>query len=334
MPHHVVSTAFIERVVLHARGLGLDVESLAHEAGLAPDHLELRGSTMKLSQAFAFFDAVVRAANDPCLGLHIAETATMRTYGVTGFVLANHERLDEGLRDVCVISNALNTGFEFDMVEEGDLTRVELDVRSVEPGARVFLQDVLCGMYRRGVELTGGDWTPAGLEVTGPSHCVDTYTRVVRCSPTFDADVDAIVFRTSDLQRSVPGADPTLLAHLHEAVQTQLAKRRAAAGGEGDLLQLRSCVVDFQRGEVLRHGQRLHLTTKERDILRYLADRPNEVVRHEDIEREVWQLGRHVVSHAPAVAIRRLRQKLEDDPANPVNLVTVFGEGWRLEVPG
>ena len=67
--------------------------------------------------------------------------------------------------------------------------------------------------------------------------------------------------------------------------------------------------------------------------MEYLASRPNEVVSHEALERDVWGIGKMVITHAPAVAIRRLRQKIEPKGRKPMNLVTVFGEGWRLVVP-
>ena len=48
------------------------------------------------------------------------------------------------------------------------------------------------------------------------------------------------------------------------------------------------------------------------------------------LERGLWGIAEHVVSFATAVAVRRLRAKIEADPSQPVNLLTVRGDGWRL----
>jgi DNA-binding response OmpR family regulator len=71
------------------------------------------------------------------------------------------------------------------------------------------------------------------------------------------------------------------------------------------------------------------LTPTEVDLLRALAAKKGEVVSREDLTREIWGLGarstRTLDTH-----VARLRKKVEADPANPRNLVTVHGVGYRL----
>src|SRR5690606_23454728 len=119
-----------------------------------------------------------------------------------------------------------------------------------------------------------------------------------------------------------------------EAAETHLARRREAAHAQSRRLRLQGCVVELDTGKVVRREGVLTLTTKERALLEYFAAHPNQVVTHDDLEREVWEIGRTVITHAPAVAIRRLRQKIEPAGQKPTNLITVFGEGWRLVGPG
>jgi DNA-binding response OmpR family regulator len=83
---------------------------------------------------------------------------------------------------------------------------------------------------------------------------------------------------------------------------------------------------------VQREGGAAWHTSRERELLEFFAARPNQVVTHTEIEQAIWHLGSAVISHAPAVAIRRLRQKIEPKGSRPVNLLTMFGDGWKLVV--
>jgi DNA-binding response OmpR family regulator len=100
------------------------------------------------------------------------------------------------------------------------------------------------------------------------------------------------------------------------------------------VLDLTGCRVELARGVIVaRDGTRTRLAGRELDLLRYLAARPSQVVSRERVMAEVWGRADGVGSRACDDAVRRLRGKIEVDPASPAHLVTVRGEGWRLE-PG
>lgn len=85
---------------------------------------------------------------------------------------------------------------------------------------------------------------------------------------------------------------------------------------------------------VLRTGSaEQSLSDLECDLLRYLAERPNQTVDRSELLTEVW--GYHARSNSRAVdkAINRLRKKIERDPANPASLQTIRGSGLRLVLP-
>lgn len=76
----------------------------------------------------------------------------------------------------------------------------------------------------------------------------------------------------------------------------------------------------------------MRLSEREVQVLRRLADAGPAGVRREQLERDIWGFAPTVRSEAVPVAMRRLRAKLEADPSEPINLRTVRGEGWTLEV--
>ena len=93
---------------------------------------------------------------------------------------------------------------------------------------------------------------------------------------------------------------------------------------DGDL------VIDSPRHEVTRGGSVLALTGREFDLLRHLVAHPGDAHSRDDLLREVW--GWTIGDQSTVtVHVRRLREKVEPDPTNPVRLVTVWGVGYRWE---
>ena len=82
----------------------------------------------------------------------------------------------------------------------------------------------------------------------------------------------------------------------------------------------------LQRGELRKGAELIRLTTREREFLRTLAASANSTVARGDLAPEGSEEGARSVD----VQINRLRQKIEDDPSNPVHLQTVRGVGYVL----
>lgn len=96
------------------------------------------------------------------------------------------------------------------------------------------------------------------------------------------------------------------------------------------LLRLAACEVDLVRGEVRRDGDSLGLTTREQQLLAYLAARPGEEVSREALLTEVWGYAPSAESRTVDSTVARLRRKIEEDPTEPAHLLTVWGSGYRL----
>ena len=101
-----------------------------------------------------------------------------------------------------------------------------------------------------------------------------------------------------------------------------------------DQLQIGPARIDFRAGTITRDGLSDSLPSKELGMLRLLVARRGETIRRETFLDVVW--GYHAFPSNRTVDnyIASLRQRLEPDPANPVHLVTVRGEGYRLERRG
>ena len=84
-------------------------------------------------------------------------------------------------------------------------------------------------------------------------------------------------------------------------------------------------------GVVTRDGEQVHLTKTEFRLLVELANSPGKVFSREDLLEKVWGHGVFGDGRLVDVHVRRLRTKVETDPANPSHVVTVRGLGYKLQ---
>lgn len=91
-------------------------------------------------------------------------------------------------------------------------------------------------------------------------------------------------------------------------------------------------LLDPAARTVLHHGEPLALTLREFDLLAFLLRRPNQVFSREELIKTVWGWDFGDLSTV-TVHVRRLREKIEADPTAPQLLKTVWGVGYRLDLP-
>ena len=84
------------------------------------------------------------------------------------------------------------------------------------------------------------------------------------------------------------------------------------------------------RARYARRGIELRLTAKEFDLLWFLASHPRRVFSRDQLMARVWGYTAALDTGTVTVHVRRLREKLEDDPSQPRYLETVWGIGYRL----
>jgi DNA-binding response OmpR family regulator/predicted ATPase len=103
-----------------------------------------------------------------------------------------------------------------------------------------------------------------------------------------------------------------------------------------ETLELRRGLVDLAHAVIYpKNGELLPLTNREVELLRYLAQRPGQLVTREELLERVWGYSDAVVSRVCDNTVRRLRAKIEVDSAHPDHVLTVHGSGYRFEpVPG
>jgi two-component system response regulator VicR len=86
--------------------------------------------------------------------------------------------------------------------------------------------------------------------------------------------------------------------------------------------------------EVTVRNSPVHFSAKEFEVLRFLARHPNQVFTREQIFADVWGYDQYGDMNTITVHIKKIREKIEADPANPVYLKTVWGIGYKLDGSG
>ncbi len=115
-----------------------------------------------------------------------------------------------------------------------------------------------------------------------------------------------------------------VLRRASETAQTQAPKQILQAG------ELR---IDPNTRTVLVAGVPATLTVREFDLLHYLATHPHRVFSRDELMNAIWGYDFAADMSTVTVHVRRLREKIERDPANPHYLVTVWGVGYRWGIP-
>jgi two-component system, OmpR family, KDP operon response regulator KdpE len=120
-----------------------------------------------------------------------------------------------------------------------------------------------------------------------------------------------------------PFAPGELIARLKAAL-------RRAVPAEEPSLSVDGLEVDLARHRVTRHGEEIHLTPKEFDLLRVLARNRGRLMTHRALLGEVWGHAYEGDTHTLRVHIANLRRKIEPDPAAPRYIRTDPGIGYRF----
>jgi DNA-binding response OmpR family regulator len=100
------------------------------------------------------------------------------------------------------------------------------------------------------------------------------------------------------------------------------------------VITVQDVMVNDDVHEVTVRGESVHLTPIEYQLLRTLMNSPDKPVSKEDLFQSVWGYNMAGGTNLVEVAMRRLREKVELDPSNPIYLLTVRGVGYKFSTQG
>lgn len=119
-----------------------------------------------------------------------------------------------------------------------------------------------------------------------------------------------------------------LLARVRTNMRRAASMAPAAPEEPGDQIRVKDITIDRTRRAVYKNGKELELTQREYELIKFLAENPGRVMSREELMGSVWQYDYFGDLRAVDVAVRRLREKLEDNPSEPVYVMTKRGAGY------
>ena len=101
---------------------------------------------------------------------------------------------------------------------------------------------------------------------------------------------------------------------------------------ENDTIEIRGIKIDKTARRVWVNGEEKQFTTKEFDLLTFLAENPNHVYTKEELFREIWDMDSIGDIATVTVHIKKIREKVEADTAKPQYIETIWGVGYRFKI--
>ena len=124
---------------------------------------------------------------------------------------------------------------------------------------------------------------------------------------------------------------PFSMRELLARVKANIRRTGMSGGAESGRVNVGRIGLDVQRMAVYKDGKPLELTQREYEIMKLMATSPGKVFSREALMENVWNYEGYVGDvRAVDVAVRRLREKVEDNPAEPQFIITRRGQGYYL----
>lgn len=118
-------------------------------------------------------------------------------------------------------------------------------------------------------------------------------------------------------------------------VKAHLARYERLVGAgqpENDVIEIRGLKIDKTARRVFIDGVEKQFTTKEFDLLTFLAEHPNHVYSKEELFREIWDMDSIGDIATVTVHIKKIREKIEYDTSKPQYIETIWGVGYRFKI--
>ncbi len=118
-------------------------------------------------------------------------------------------------------------------------------------------------------------------------------------------------------------------------VKAHLSRYERLTGSEknhNDIIEIRGLKIDKTARRVWVNGTEKQFTTKEFDLLTFLAEHPNHVFTKEELFREIWDMDSIGDIATVTVHIKKIREKIEYNTAKPQYIETIWGVGYRFKI--
>ena len=221
--------------------------------------------------------------------------------------------------------------------DDGDIAAIERDYLELNNYQVEIAADGLAGL-ERGLH---GDFDLILLDLMLPG--MDGFSVCRRLREETDIPILMVTARREDIDKIRGlglGADdymtkPFSPSEMVARVKAHLARYERLIGSgspENEIIEIRGLKIDKTARRVWVNGEEKNFTTKEFDLLTFLAQNPNHVYTKEELFREIWDMDSIGDIATVTVHIKKIREKIEFNTAKPQYIETIWGVGYRFKV--
>ncbi len=125
---------------------------------------------------------------------------------------------------------------------------------------------------------------------------------------------------------------PSELVARVKAHLSRYERLTSSTGVGNDIIEIRGIKIDKAARRVWVDGEEKAFTGKEYELLTFLAEHPNRVYTKDELFREIWDMDSIGDIATVTVHIKKIREKIEFDSANPQYIETIWGVGYRFKI--
>ena len=222
------------------------------------------------------------------------------------------------------------------LIIDNDREIADLERNSVELGYEATIE----GDGIKGLEQAlNNDYDAVILEVSLPG--IDGFSVCGQIREKKEIPIIFVSKRTEEIdiiKGLVAGADDYILkpfspVELVARINANVARYRRLLNktDENEIIEIRGLKIDKTARRVYVNGEEKMFTTKEFDLLTFLAKNPNHVYSKEELFRNIWDMESVGGIATVTVHIKKIREKIEDDTDNPQYIETIWGVGYRFK---
>lgn len=124
---------------------------------------------------------------------------------------------------------------------------------------------------------------------------------------------------------------PFSVRELLARVKANLRRTSPETEEAGDVLRIGELIIDSSRYEVVKNDTVIALTLREFELVKFLAEHRGRIFSRETLLEEVWGYDYYGDTRTVDVTVRRIREKIEDNPAEPAYIMTKRGVGYYFK---
>ena len=170
-----------------------------------------------------------------------------------------------------------------------------------------------------------------GLEICRRLRSMPNYTPILMLTSK-SSELDRVLGLEMGADDYVvkPFSVRELMARVKAIFRRMESLKSETSTSYGELIRSEDLVIDFEKRNVTLKGRKVELTTKEFELLYHFAKNPGRVYTRSQLLDHVWGYGHDGYEHTVNSHINRLRGKIEEDPAHPRYVLTVWGVGYKF----